>query len=86
MYPNFSQQRELFNARSKHCYLYNSCIGGRQWAWQTEGRSVSYYYQQNLLPEFKKTNPEFAALGSQALQATVKRVDLAPDSFFQRFA
>lgn len=83
MYPNFSQKRKLFNARGKHCYIYNSCVGGRQWAWQAEGRSISYCYQQNLLPEFKKENPEFAVLGSQALQATVKRVDLASIAFFK---
>jgi len=83
MYPNFSQKRELLKARGKHCFIYNSCVGGRQWAWQAEGRSISYCYQQNLLPEFKKENPEFALLGSQALQATVKRVDLAYQAFFK---
>ena len=35
------------------------------------------------MPEFKKDNPEFAVLGSQALQATVKRVDLAYQAFFK---
>lgn len=83
MYPNHAQQRALFKARGKHCYIYNSCIGGRQYAWEAEGRSISYYYQQNLLPEFKKDNSEFAFLGSQALQATVKRVDLAYQAFFK---
>jgi putative transposase len=45
------------------------------------GQSIDYFAQQNCLPAFKECWPEFKALGSQALQATVKRVDFA----FQRF-
>lgn len=40
------------------------------------GISVTYYDQQNSLPAFKAEWPEFVELGSQAVQATLKRVDL----------
>ncbi len=83
MYPNFGERRALFKARRKHCYVYNSCIAGRQYSWEAKGKSLSYYDQQNRLPEFKKNNPEFSVLGSQALQATVKRVDLGYQAFFK---
>ncbi|MFS8833860.1 transposase, partial [Synechococcus sp. R55.6] len=43
----------------------------------------TYLEQQNLLPEFKQVWGEFAQLNSQALQATVKRVDWAYQRFFQ---
>lgn len=36
-----------------------------------------------LTGRIQKKNPEFAVLGSQALQATVKRVDLAYQAFFK---
>ncbi|NER32218.1 MAG: transposase [Symploca sp. SIO1C4] len=83
LYPNQSQERQLFKARRLHQYIYNACLAGRKHAWETEGKSLKYFDQQNKLPQFKKDNPEFATLGSQALQATVKRVDLAFVAFFK---
>jgi putative transposase len=44
---------------------------------------VSYIDQQNLLPAFKECWPEYIELGSQAIQATVKRVDFAFQRFFK---
>lgn len=44
---------------------------------------VFYYEQQNCLPAFKKVWPEYKELGSHTLQATLKRVDLAYQSFFK---
>lgn len=42
--------------------------------------------QQNCLPEFKEVWHEYKVLGSQALQATLKRVDIAYQKFFKRLA
>ena len=83
LYPNKAQERQLFKARRMHQYVYNACLAGRKYAWEIESKSLKYYDQQNKLPEFKKDNPEFAVLGSQTLQATVKRVDLAFGAFFK---
>jgi len=47
------------------------------------GINVDYYGQQNCLPAFKQEWPEFVELGSQALQATLKRVDFAFMRFFK---
>ncbi len=47
------------------------------------GRSVDYFEQQNCLPAFKQVWPEYVELGSQTLQATLKRVDIAFQRFFQ---
>ncbi|MGK7928666.1 MAG: RNA-guided endonuclease InsQ/TnpB family protein [Spirulina sp.] len=83
LYPNKEQERKLFEARRLHCYLYNACIAHRQYEWRANQKSVSYFDQQNCLPEFKQVWTEFASLHSQSLQATVKRVDLAYQSFFK---
>jgi putative transposase len=83
LYPNKAQEKELFAARRIHCYLYNACVAHRRYEWRANRHSVSYFEQQNCLPEFKKFWVEFAYLNSLSLQATVKRVDLAYGAFFQ---
>ncbi|MGL6344820.1 MAG: RNA-guided endonuclease InsQ/TnpB family protein [Waterburya sp.] len=83
LYPNKSQERELLAARRLHGYLYNACIGHRRFEWKKNQKTVDYLEQQNCLPAFKKEWVEFAYLHSQALQSTVKRVDLAYNSFFK---
>ena len=83
LYPNKAQEKALFDARRLHCYLYNASIAHRRYEWRANQKTVSYLEQQNCLPEFKKAWPEFADLHSQSLQATVKRVDLAYNSFFR---
>lgn len=83
LYPSKSQAVKLFEMRRLHCMLYNSAVADRKDSYQKLGKSISYYDQQNRLPDFKKVWPEFVFLGSQALQATLKRVDLAFVSFFK---
>ena len=83
LYPNKTQERELFAARRLHTYLYNACIAHRRFEWKKNQKTVDYFQQQNCLPAFKKEWVEFAHLHSQALQSTVKRVDLAYNSFFK---
>ncbi|MDJ0588851.1 MAG: transposase [Pleurocapsa sp. MO_226.B13] len=83
LYPNKTQERKLFAARRLHCYLYNACIAHRRFEWKKNQKAVDYFEQQNCLPAFKKEWVEFARMHSQTLQSTVKRVDLAYNSFFR---
>ena len=83
LYPNATQLHKLYQWRRLHAYLYNACIEHRRTSYQRFGKSLSYYDQQNLLPEFKQCWPEYKELGSHALQATVKRVDFAYQRFFK---
>jgi putative transposase len=83
LYPSKAQEKALFEARRLHCYLYNACVSHRETEYKLHRRTVTYLEQQNLLPEFKQVWVEFAQLNSQALQATVKRVDFAYQRFFQ---
>jgi len=82
LYPNKTQQKKLLEARRLHCYLYNACIAERNYQYKVNKKSVTYLDQQNCLPEFKKCWVEYKELHSQSLQATVKRVDFAFNSFF----
>lgn len=84
LYPNKQQEQKLFEARRLHAYLYNACIAHRRYEYRAKKKSVTYFDQQNCLPDFKKEWIEFAYLHSQTLQATVKRVDLAYNSFFHK--
>lgn len=65
-----------------HQELYNAALYNRKTQYQKFGHSVDYFEQQNCLPAFKEVWTEYKALGSQALQATLKRVDLAFLRFF----
>ncbi len=77
LYPTRTQEKRVFSWRRLHCLLYNAAIVNRRTQYQKFGHSVSYYEQQNCLPQFKKVWIEYQDINSQALQATLKRVDLA---------
>lgn len=84
LYPNATQEKMLYEWRRMHCYLYNSALADRRDSYKHDGQSVTYFDQQNRLPDFKKVWTEYKALGSHALQATLKRVDFAYQRFFTK--
>ncbi|BAU10347.1 putative transposaseS891/IS1136/IS1341 family protein [Leptolyngbya sp. NIES-3755] len=63
--------------------MYNAAVYNRKTQYQKLGKSVDYFEQQNSLPAFKEVWTEYKELGSQALQATLKRVDFAFQRFFK---
>lgn len=83
LYPTKQQSAKLFEWKRLHCYLYNAAVADRRDMYKRWGISVDYYGQQNCLPAFKREWPEFAEMGSHALQATLKRVDFAFVRFFK---
>ena len=84
LYPNAAQAVRLEAWTRLHCELYNAALEERIDAWRKAGKSISYYEQQNVLPQIKADRPEFVALGSHALQQTLRKLDLAFQSFFRR--
>lgn len=84
LYPSRQQLDKLHYWRRMHCNLYNAAVANRKTQWRHYKHSVNYFEQQNSLPEFKKVWHEFVELGSHALQATLKRVDLAFNRFFRK--
>jgi putative transposase len=83
LYPKPAAVKKLLWARKMHQLLYNAAVYNRKTQYEKFGHSVNYYEQQNSLPAFKQVWPEYKELGSHTLQATLKRVDLAFQSFFK---
>jgi putative transposase len=84
LYPNATQAERLTGWIRLHCELYNAALEERIDAYRKAGKSISYYDQQNVLPEIKAARPEFVELGSHALQQTLRKLDLAFQAFFRR--
>ena len=84
LYPNATQAERLMGWIRLHCELYNAALEERIDAYRKAGKSISYYDQQNVLPEIKAARPEFVELGSHALQQTLRKLDLAFQAFFRR--
>lgn len=84
LYPNAREADRLAAWVRLHCELYNAALEERIDAYRKFGKSISYYDQQNTLPEIKAARPELAELGSHALQQTLRRLDLAFQAFFRR--
>ncbi len=73
LYPNAHEAERLTAWVRLHCELYNAALQERIEAYRKAGTSISYYDQQNVLPEIKAARPEFVELGSHALQQTLRR-------------
>jgi putative transposase len=84
--PTRAVSEILHYHRKLHKELYNSAVCERKVAYQKFGKSVSYFDQQNNLPQFKEVWTEYKCINSQALQATIKRVDFAFCRFFKGLA
>ncbi|NJR16690.1 MAG: transposase [Calothrix sp. CSU_2_0] len=74
---------ELHYHRKLHKDLYNAAVSNRITSYKKFGKSVSYFEQQNCLPDFKEVWYEYKVCNSQTLQATLKRVDYAFQRFFK---
>jgi putative transposase len=64
--------------------LYNAGLIERRDAWKMQRISINSYSQMVQLPDVKKTNPEYADVGSQVLQDVLERLDRAYKGFFRR--
>lgn len=83
LYPTLAQLKTLSYWRRLHKDLYNAAIANRKTQYKHFKKSVDYYEQQNCLPDFKEVWYEYKQLGSHALQATLKRVEMAYQRFFK---
>ncbi|MBD2241172.1 transposase [Aulosira sp. FACHB-113] len=83
LYPNKQIEQFLRYHRKLHKDLYNAAVYNRFTQYQKFNQSVSYFEQQNSLPAFKEVWTEYKEINSQALQATLKRVDYAFERWFK---
>lgn len=84
LYPSVTQEKHLLTFLRLHCELYNAALEEWRDAWRAQRKSITHYDQTRQLPLVKKLRPELIALGAQALEGTLKRVDLAYQAFFRR--
>ncbi|WP_088241514.1 RNA-guided endonuclease InsQ/TnpB family protein [Calothrix rhizosoleniae] len=83
LYPTKKVNAVLHYHRKLHKDLYNAAVSNRITSYKKFGKTVSYFEQQNCLPDFKDVWTEYKVINSQALQATLKRVDFAFQRFFK---
>jgi putative transposase len=73
-YPSQEQIIRFEKTLGSCCYLYNSALEERKYAYQAR-RSLKCYDQIKELPELKKTLPEYGEIHSQILQDVLRRLD-----------
>jgi len=83
LYPNKQIEQSLRYHRKLHKDLFNAAVYNRFTQYEKFKHSVSYIEQQNSLPAFKEVWTEYKEINSQALQATLKRVDFAFERWFK---
>jgi putative transposase len=87
IYPKKETEQKLSWTLARCRELYNAALSERKDAYQYAGKSISYYDQQNDLPEIKaEIREEYRDIAAHVLQDVVRRLDKAFDRFFARVA
>lgn len=82
-YPNEEQTALLGKTLESCCFLYNSALQERQYAYEAK-LPLKCNDQINELPQLKIAFPEYEKIHSQVLQDVLRRLDKAFQSFFER--
>jgi len=84
IYPSRAQTLILENTLDLCRELYNAALQERRDAWNLNETSISYFDQQNQLPEIKKIREDLKSVYSQVLCDVLKRCEKSFDGFFRR--
>ncbi len=85
IYPTKETERNLFWTLSRCRELYNAALSEHKDAYKYAGKSVTYYDQQNDLPEIKtEIRQEYQDIAAHVLQDVLRRLDRAFQNFFRR--
>ncbi|GHO79322.1 transposase [Ktedonobacter sp. SOSP1-85] len=85
--PNKTVENKLHWVLARCRELYNAGLSERKDAYRMAGKSITYYDQQNVLPEIKaKIREEYQDIAAHVLQDVLKRLDKAFQRFFDRCA
>ena len=85
LYPNQETTSKLYWTLDRCRELYNAALSERKDAYKYAGISVSYYDQQNDLPEIKNViREEYQDIAAHVLQDVLRRLDKAMQAFFRR--
>jgi putative transposase len=77
IYPTEEQVNVIWHLSEMVRVIYNLALADRQQIWHDEKRPVKYLEQQNMLPEFKKNNPEFKVVFSKMYQVILRKLDIS---------
>ena len=84
IYPTKSQRTMMERTLDLCRWTYNQTLAYRKDSFEKEGKSISKYETNALLPDWKSDKPELSDVFSQTLQNVQERVDLAFKAFFRR--
>ncbi len=82
IYPTKAQILTLETTLELCRELYNAALQERRDAWRLNRISISYYDQQNQLPEIKRERQEFSNVHSQVLCNVLNRINKSFANFF----
>ena len=83
-YTNRSGYERLDEVLRMHQKLYNAALRHRRGAWSNARRSVTYHEQCKELTEIRREQPEWSAQHRRLATGTLRRAELAFQSFFRR--
>ncbi|MFL5656692.1 MAG: RNA-guided endonuclease InsQ/TnpB family protein [Ktedonobacteraceae bacterium] len=85
IYPNKQTEQKLYWTLTRCRELYNAALSERKDAYKYVGKPISYYDQQNDLPEIKaEIREEYQDIAAHVLQDVLRRLNKAFDHFFRR--
>ena len=84
LYPTKDQKKKIEFILERCRLLYNRLLEERILAYEQDGKTLSYFDQQNSLLERKKHIPILKQVHSQVLQDVAKRLDKAYQAFYRR--
>src|SRR5712692_3184701 len=85
IYPKKETEQKLYWTLTRYRELYNAALSERKDAYTYAGKSISYYDQQNDLPEIKaEIREEYQDIAAHVLQDVLRRLDRAFQNFFRR--
>src|SRR6266853_4611325 len=85
IYPKKDMEQKLYWTLTRCRELYNAALSERKDAYTYAGKSVTYYDQQNDLPEIKaEIREEYQDIAAHVLQDVLRRLDKAFQNFFRR--
>src|SRR5437773_222089 len=85
LYPNKTTEKNLYFVLNRCRELYNAALSERKDAYRMAGKSITYFDQQNDLPEIKhEIRPEYEDIAAHVLQNVLNRLHKAFQNFFRR--
>jgi putative transposase len=85
IYPKKETEQKLYWTLDCCRELYNAALSERKDAYKYAGKSISYYDQQNDLPEMKaEIREEYQDIAAHVLQDVLRRLEKAFQHFFRR--